>query len=77
VSGNSGKGKSRASERRKTTMSRSWARSQTRRRERREAQNERHRANLATVKAGGQTPWQISCAARYARRHPTAPRMAS
>jgi len=70
MSGNSGKGKSRASERRKATMARSWARAQTRRRERRDAQNERHRANLATVKAGGQTPWQASCAARFARRHP-------
>lgn len=56
-----------ASVKRKDYMARCWARAQQRHRANNAAQQERTRENLATVKAGGMTPWQIACEARRQR----------
>lgn len=72
-----GKGKSRASDKRKAYMAHTRATARDRRRDRKDAQNERHRTNLATIKAGGETPWQLACKARHTRRHPLAIKEAS
>lgn len=56
-----------ASVKRKDYMAHCWARAQQRHKTNGTAQQERTRANLATVKSGGLTPWQAACAARYER----------
>lgn len=55
-------------EKKKLRMAACWARGEKRKDERRRLQDERHRANVALLRAGSPTPWQETCSERLARR---------
>lgn len=52
--------------RRKARRAECWARSEKRKKALRETQEAAHKRNLATIAAGGKTPWQLAKARRRA-----------